>query len=456
MGTRTFALVALSLVAALLIAPAGLSAKEKRGAMLLITKLDGRLSEGELIAVKPDSLLLLSGGTDVSVGLAEIKSVRIVRRPMAGKGALMGGLTGLLAGGALGGLSGIPYDYTPGQAAAVIGVTFGLAGCIGGLGVGMLMSIDTTIDIAGEPEALVQDRLEKLKAYSREYRRGGGAMRLKIAPAPAARPPVPSPGSAETAPSRPRRPLRFRVRLPYTAAASTDYSYIDFNRVSTTFRFLDGLPEPGPYPGELVWHPFKRNRSGLDSASLGYELSERLAAEVELVFARWSAGGTDFGSLQYTSAIDGKTYEHGSVFFSYTTRFSAALLGLTCRPFGPSEFRRHIVEAGLAVGPAWTRTSAGDMYMPTAPIARKLTLSARAHAAYDFYVIPNLSLGVAVGFRYFRVAIPPSTETATLSFWDAAEEYPSTFFDRVTEVTIPPRRIDASGFYLGLRTGFRF
>jgi hypothetical protein len=456
MGTKAFAFVALSLVAALLIAPAGLSAKERRGAMLLVTKLDGRLSEGELIAVKPDSLLLLSGGTDVSVGLAEIKSVRIVRESMAGKGALWGFLGGSLVGGTLGGLSGGLDDFTPGQAAVLIGLTFGLAGCIGGLGVGTLLSIDTTIDIAGEPEELVRSRLEKLKAYSREYRRGGGMMRLKISPAAAARPPAPSPGAAGTSPSRPRRPLRFRVRLPYTAALSTAYHYDDLNRAQTTFRFLDGLPEPGPYSAELVRHPDKRNSSGLDSASLGYDLSERLAAEVEIVLARWSAGCTDVGDLQYASAIDGKTYENGSFYSSKTTRFSAALLGLTYRPFAPSEFRRHVVEASLAVGPAWTRTSTGDIYMSPAPIAKKLTLSARANVAYDFYVIPNLSFGVAVGYRYFRVDLPASTETATLSFWDAAEEYPSTFVERVTEVTIPPRRIDASGFYLGLRTGFRF
>jgi hypothetical protein len=456
MGTRTVAFAAFALVVALLIAPAGLSAKEKRGARLLVTKLDGRLSEGELIAVKPDSLLLLSGGTDVSVGVAEIKCVRIVRPSKIGRGTLLGGLGGVLVGGALGALSGGLDDYTPAQAGLLLGFVFGLAGGLGGLGVGTLMSVDTTIDIAGEPEALVRSRLEKLKAFSREYRRGGGRMQLKISPAPAARPPVPAPGIAGAAPPRPRRPLRFRVRLPYTIDLSTGYRWDHSRSFQTTFRFLDTLPEPGPHPAELVRHLYNSNHSGFDSASLGYELSERLAAEVELVFANWSAGGTDTGVFRYASATDGKTYENDFVYFALTTRFSAALFGLTYRPFAPSEFRRHIIEAGLAVGPAWTRTSAGEFYSPEVLLDRKIILSARANVAYDFYVVPNLSFGAAFGYRFFRMDLPASTETATLNFWDAAEEYPSTFIQRVTEVPIPPRRIDASGLYLGLRAGFRF
>ncbi|MCJ7488498.1 MAG: hypothetical protein MUQ25_20345 [Candidatus Aminicenantes bacterium] len=444
-----------ALVVLFLSIPAGLSAKEKRGANLIVTRLDGSQVIGELIAVKRDSLLLLSYGRDESIDLADVKTVRIVRRSRSGQGAMLGFVGGVLTGAILGGTSGGIDEFTASEAGLIFGFVFGIVGGLGGLGVGTLMSIDTTIDIAGEPEALVQSRLEKLKAFSREYRLGGGRMQLKIGPSPAPRAPVPAPGVAEMAPSRPRRSLRFRVRLPYTVAISPGYHYDYSDRAQTTFRFLDALPEPGPYPTELVRHPYNGNRSGLDSASLGYELSERLAAEVELVFARWSAGGSEIGALRYASAIDGKTYEQHFVYYSYTARFSAALLGLTYRPSAPSEFRRHIVEAGLAVGPAWTGRTASEFYLPTAPLGRKITLSARVHAAYDFYVIPSLSFGVAVGYRYFRVDLPASTETATIIFWDAAEEYPSTFVERVTEMTIPPRKIDASGFYIGLRLGVR-
>ena len=130
------------------------------------------------------------------------------------------------------------------------------------------------------------------------------------------------------------------------------------------------------------------------------------------------------------------------------------LLGLTYRPFAPSEFRRHIIETGLAIGPAWAKITADDFWQ-SASSARKLTFSARAHAAYDFYVIPTLSLGAVVGYRYLRANFPESTATDTLNFWDTADPYPVNYIERLTEVTIPSRKADASGFYIGLRFGVR-
>ena len=48
--------------------PAGLSGQSPRGATLLVTKTDGSQIAGELIAAKPEGLLLLDGrGLDVSV-----------------------------------------------------------------------------------------------------------------------------------------------------------------------------------------------------------------------------------------------------------------------------------------------------------------------------------------------------------------------------------------------------
>ena len=75
--------------------PVGLSAREKRGAKVAITFKDGHYAAGELIAVKPDSLLLLNfHGIDESVELAGIRSVRVVRKSKA----LLGAACGLLAG----------------------------------------------------------------------------------------------------------------------------------------------------------------------------------------------------------------------------------------------------------------------------------------------------------------------------------------------------------------------
>ncbi|GAH85785.1 unnamed protein product [marine sediment metagenome] len=55
--------------------------QERRGAKLQITKKNGIQIAGELITVKPNSLLLLNTeGWDVSVGIADIKIIRVMKK----------------------------------------------------------------------------------------------------------------------------------------------------------------------------------------------------------------------------------------------------------------------------------------------------------------------------------------------------------------------------------------
>jgi hypothetical protein len=403
-------------VAALLAAPTGLAAKEKRGATLLVTRTDGQLLEGELIAVRPDSLVLLSpSGADVSVGSAEIVSVRIVRPSKIGKGALWGGASGVLVGGLLGGLSN-DIDYPPRGLAIILGsMALGAFGGLGGLGIGTLMSVDTVVPFAGAPDETVRARMEKLRGYSREYRLGGGKLELRVSPppAPTPRPPVRSPEAVGSEPPPPRRAFRFRVRLPYTFGFSTGRGS-EPRQLQTSFRFLDSLPDPGPFTLVVPGYSFRGDPSGFDSVSLGFEFSGHWAADLEIVFAEWSDGWFGDGYPLYESASDGKTYAGHLLVFSHETRFSAALLGLTYRPIAPTEFRRHIVEAGMAIGPAWARSSLEGFVTRAALDVHKLTLAARAHIAYDFYVIPSLSFGAAFGYRYFHADIPALWPTGTV------------------------------------------
>ena len=84
---------AIVLAILMLVLPGTLIAREKRGANIVVTFRDGRFVEGELIAVKPDSLLLFAE-KDETVALAEVRSLRVVRRSQA----LVGGFCGLAAG----------------------------------------------------------------------------------------------------------------------------------------------------------------------------------------------------------------------------------------------------------------------------------------------------------------------------------------------------------------------
>jgi hypothetical protein len=87
-----------TLVTGALLLPADLLAREKHGAKVVVTRLDGSQAAGELIAVKPDSLLLSSAaGTNETVGMTDIKTVRIVRRSRALPLALIGLVTAAAA-----------------------------------------------------------------------------------------------------------------------------------------------------------------------------------------------------------------------------------------------------------------------------------------------------------------------------------------------------------------------
>lgn len=78
-------------LACILVLPLGLTAQERKGANLLIEKLNGEQVRGELITVKESSLLLLSeSGADVSVDVKEIKVITIVKKSKALLGAGLG------------------------------------------------------------------------------------------------------------------------------------------------------------------------------------------------------------------------------------------------------------------------------------------------------------------------------------------------------------------------------
>ena len=96
-------LIASALIGSLIILPGVLLAQERRGAMVVVTRKTGGQVAGELIAVRQDSLLLLSPvGKDESVDIPDIWTIEIVRKHKAGSGFLIGFLAGGIAGGVLG------------------------------------------------------------------------------------------------------------------------------------------------------------------------------------------------------------------------------------------------------------------------------------------------------------------------------------------------------------------
>jgi uncharacterized membrane protein len=99
---RRFSVVLLAAV--LLISPEVLLAKPRRGGHVVIQFKNQSELNGELIAVRGNSLLILdSAGSDTSVDLAEVAQLHLhPRKSKRANAALVGGLVGAAGGAALG------------------------------------------------------------------------------------------------------------------------------------------------------------------------------------------------------------------------------------------------------------------------------------------------------------------------------------------------------------------
>ncbi len=163
-------LIALFLIFSLVMLSANLYAKERRGAKLIITKKDGQLIKGELITVKPNSLLLLdTEGKDVSVDIADIEVITIVKKSKvwtgAGLGALIGGGVAALCNELFWKANG--EQYMKHIITAFVGVIGGAAGGLIGALVGARAGTDKTIQIEGRPDLEIRETLEYLGKKAR-------------------------------------------------------------------------------------------------------------------------------------------------------------------------------------------------------------------------------------------------------------------------------------------------
>jgi len=147
---------------------------EKKGGAIVLTKKDGQQIEGELIIVKPNSLLLLdTEGKDVSVGIADIKVIRVMKKSKVWQGVGIGFLIGASGGALLGATTEGSFD-DDGRFSWILfwGIFFAApSALIGGI-IGAIAGIDKTIQIEGMTDLEIQKTLDKLrkKARIRDYK----------------------------------------------------------------------------------------------------------------------------------------------------------------------------------------------------------------------------------------------------------------------------------------------
>jgi hypothetical protein len=150
--------------------------RKKHGANLIIQKINGQQVSGELITVKPSSLLLLNTeGKDVSIDIADIKVIRVVKKSQVVKGAFGGLLGGAGTGAYFAGLFGLVIRASWGETSSKMaewGAICAPFGAIIGAIIGAIFSIDKTIQIEGMSDIEIQKTLDKLrkKARIRDYK----------------------------------------------------------------------------------------------------------------------------------------------------------------------------------------------------------------------------------------------------------------------------------------------
>lgn len=452
MGTTAARRIALSLVMAVLATPAGLAAKERRGAMVLVTRLDGTQAGGELIAVKPDSLLLLSGGRDLSIGLADVRSVRIIRQSRSGLLAGIGAAAGFVgAGGFVLTVSQEDVVKDKVKAALAFGLLAGGAFALTGSLVGKAMGWDTEYAIAGTPEDTLARNWHKLRAQSREGALPGTAPpdRPRAGPPPRAEDSRPAAPPADA--GRRTRPLRFGLSVSTSVPARR---YDSFSRHGS-FRFPEeAVPESGPYPLALSGRGDSTRRRTWGPIQAVYHWSDRWAAELGLLFLGSRQAGVG-GPMTFQSGLDGLTYQ-ADFGTSYRAHLVAVLAGVAYRLIVPSDFNRHSVEAAASAGPAFVFVQGeprpGDV--SSLSRSRKTAFCGEARAAYDFSITPELFVGAFAGYRRLRTTLSGSSQTQSYVFW--ATTGPALGMERPTEVSVPGIPLDASGPFWGFRAGVRF
>jgi outer membrane lipoprotein SlyB len=166
-------IMTLAIVVSLLFPSGALLAQDRQGVQLEITKTDGTKINGELIAVKQDSTLLLessllepSSGSGGSIDVSEVKIIKIVKGSNAGAGLLLG----LLAGGAVGtaiGNASYSGKFLGGIGVVASGIIGGLAGGLVGGMIGSSIHNDETFRIEGKSQEQIKAVLEKLRTQAR-------------------------------------------------------------------------------------------------------------------------------------------------------------------------------------------------------------------------------------------------------------------------------------------------
>ena len=144
-----------------------LLAGERRGADLLITKKDGQQVISELVAVKQNSIVVLSfSGADEAINVSDIRFIEIKKHSRVLEGVVFGILVGGMVGAAIGSANDPPGLLHGIETAQGVGIG-ALAGGLLGVMIGSQIGASERFQIEGKSPEAAKAVLEKLRSKAR-------------------------------------------------------------------------------------------------------------------------------------------------------------------------------------------------------------------------------------------------------------------------------------------------
>jgi outer membrane lipoprotein SlyB len=153
----------------------GLEAKERKGAQVMVKKLDGTIFNGELLDVQGDKLTVLdrSASAEVTASFLEIKEIDIAKKS-ARKNALV---MGALAGAVIGGLCFASGEPDPNDDFRLTPASGAVAGALGGaFWASLIVGVSEQIDLENKTPEKIAKISVRLQKYSKKGRNNGGAL----------------------------------------------------------------------------------------------------------------------------------------------------------------------------------------------------------------------------------------------------------------------------------------
>lgn len=417
-----------------LICPGNLWAKrEKPGAKVLITKLNGTKIKGELLKVEKDSLQLLVSETlnKVSIHINEIDNIEIKIESNFWKGALKGGL--------IFGVLGFGVSYYFGRvdnedSAVEDGLRTGVRSVVPGILVGGLISaipgFYKMYQIRGKSPAKIEKirkKLEKKARFKTEVPENIGQTL----------------GPSNPAPSKMSK-IHLTLEPGYFKSQALDDYLSVFNRVDTG-------------DDEVLIGPFGKCLENSDIYLKNIKIEYSISKKVALGFMYSSLNKPRSEGLiiyesnheNYSGHILGEC--KGGVYY-----FTAAYMPVTNTFHQKSSFK---LGAGIglsAINLNFRTAHMGFGEQPSVEFDRisfsKNFLSFSAFAGYDYYFNRHLSFGINIEYKYIPIRVEAFQLTGSYGYLVNGQY--QQFYRSL--IDFPGHQVDFGGFGYGFGFGIHF